>query len=73
MDEYAIDARVRVSSRLRSAGITCLSLLAIGAIVVGTLALGDFGIPFGQALKVLVHDDGSDAAFVIHEIRLPGC
>ncbi|MDF5995353.1 hypothetical protein P4200_15020 [Pseudomonas aeruginosa] len=47
--------------------------MAIGAIVVGTLALGDFGIPFGRVLQVLVQDDGSDAAFVIHEIRLPGC
>lgn len=39
--------------------------------MVGTLALGDFGIPFGRVLQVLVQDDGSDAAFVIHEIRLP--
>ncbi len=71
MDECAIDARSRLSSRLRSLWIAGLSLLAIGAIVVGTLALGDFGIPFGRVLQVLVQDDGSDAAFVIHEIRLP--
>lgn len=71
MDKCAIDARSGLSLQLPAVWIVCLSLLAIGAAVIGTLTLGDFGVPLSQAMQVFAYDDGSDAAFVIREIRLP--
>lgn len=71
MDKYAIDARGGLSSQSQAVWIVGIGLLAIDAAVIGTLVLGDFGAPFSKVMRAFAHDDGSDAAFVIREIRLP--
>lgn len=71
MDMCAIDARTRVSLRSRALRVACLSLLTIGVAVVGSLVLGDFGVPLPGVMQAFLRDDGTDAAFVVRELRLP--
>jgi iron complex transport system permease protein len=50
-----------------------LGLLVIAVVVVAllSLALGSRAIAPGTVLRVLLHDDGSEAATIVHALRLP--
>lgn len=63
-------ANRRVSASLRSLGL----LAAVAVLVVIALLsvwVGTRGIPFTSTWSVLWHNDGSDAAVIIHDYRIP--
>ncbi|WP_199565569.1 FecCD family ABC transporter permease [Spongiactinospora rosea] len=50
------------------------ALVAAGLLVaaaVASLAIGSKAIPPGDVLRLLLHPDGTDAAFVVHDMRVP--
>ncbi|MER7131029.1 FecCD family ABC transporter permease [Streptosporangium saharense] len=55
---------------LRSAGALLAVLLLVLA-VFASLAIGSKAIPPGDVLRLLLHPDNSDAAHVIHDLRVP--
>jgi iron complex transport system permease protein len=50
-----------------------LAVLVLALIVMAllSLALGSRPIPLGRVVEVLVHDDGSEAATIVHALRVP--
>jgi len=51
-----------------------LLLVLVAAVVVGglaSLAIGSRALPLGTVLDVLRHDDGSEAATIVHTLRIP--
>ncbi|MBQ1784518.1 MAG: iron ABC transporter permease [Gammaproteobacteria bacterium] len=71
MSRHLVDTWADFSLTSRAVWISGLSLVAIGATLIGSLVWGDYGVSFSHALELVAYDDGSDAAFVIHEIRFP--
>ncbi|MFC3981024.1 FecCD family ABC transporter permease [Streptosporangium jomthongense] len=55
---------------LRSAGALLAFLLLVLA-VLASLAIGSKAIPAGDVVRLLLHPDNSDAAHVIHDLRVP--
>jgi iron complex transport system permease protein len=49
--------------------VALLGLLALAAML--SLAVGSRNIPFGTVVEVLLDDDGSDAATIVHGLRVP--
>jgi iron-siderophore transport system permease protein len=49
-----------------AAGIVVLVLVALASLAIGTK-----GIPLGDVVGALLHDDGSDAAAIVRDVRLP--
>ncbi|ALG14863.1 FecCD family ABC transporter permease [Kibdelosporangium phytohabitans] len=43
----------------------------LGAVAVGSLLVGSQPVGIGQALRVLLSDDRSDAAVIVHDLRMP--
>ncbi|MCC5578409.1 iron chelate uptake ABC transporter family permease subunit [Microtetraspora sp. AC03309] len=54
----------------RAVGLV-LSLLALGAAVMASLAVGAQSIPFDEVWRALWHGGGSEHAVVVRELRLP--
>jgi len=54
----------------RAAGLALLALALLFAALV-SIAVGAKGIPLGEVAEVLVHDDGSEQAAIVRELRLP--
>jgi iron complex transport system permease protein len=50
-----------------------LVLLVLAVVVVGlaSLAIGSRALPLGTVVHVLFDDDGSDAATIVHQLRIP--
>ena len=48
-----------------------LLVLALGVMALLSLALGSRPIPLGTVVEVLFHDDGSEAATIVHALRVP--
>lgn len=70
MDSLLLQNRVRVLP-VRALWLASACLLVLSLTTAGALALGEFGIPLHILLEALMRDDGSDAAFVIRELRMP--
>lgn len=49
--------------------VVLLALVALAGLL--SLAVGSRSIPFGTVLRVLLDDDGSDAATIVHGLRVP--
>lgn len=62
-------SRRRATAR-RSAGLV-LGIIALIAIIIGSIALGANPIPFDEVFRVLFHPDGSEASEIVHDLRLP--
>lgn len=71
MNGHALDIRETRAPRSRTLGLVAVCLFGMGLAMAGALALGEFGIPLDAVARALIHDDGSDAAFVVRELRLP--
>src|SRR5262245_59311417 len=54
----------------RSAGLA-LALVALVFMVLVSVAVGAKSIPLGEVAEVLFHDDGSEQAAIVRELRLP--
>ncbi len=48
-----------------------LLVLALGVMALLSLALGSRPIPIGTVVEVLFHDDRSEAATIVHALRVP--
>jgi iron-siderophore transport system permease protein len=59
------------SVRRGSARVLGLLALALAAVALLSLALGSRSIPLGTVVDVLFHDDGSEAATIVHALRIP--
>ncbi|WP_427030185.1 FecCD family ABC transporter permease [Halomonas sp. H2] len=70
MDSLLLQNRVRALP-IRALWLASACLFVLSLATAGALALGEFGIPFHVLLQALMRDDGSDAAFVIRELRMP--
>jgi iron complex transport system permease protein len=57
--------------RRDSARVLAMLLLALVATGLLSLALGSRSIPLGAVVDVLFHDDGSEAATIVHALRIP--
>jgi iron complex transport system permease protein len=63
----AVRSRPRVT---RAAGLVlALALLALALLV--SVAVGAKSIPLGDVVRVLLHDDGSETAAIVRELRVP--
>jgi iron complex transport system permease protein len=56
---------------VRRAAALAAALVALGICVLASLALGSRPLPFAEVLAVLGEHDGSDAAVIVRELRLP--
>lgn len=54
----------------RAAGLTLLAATLVFMALV-SIAVGAKGIPLGEVAEVLFHDDGSEGAAIVRELRLP--
>ncbi|HYC82850.1 MAG TPA: iron chelate uptake ABC transporter family permease subunit [Solirubrobacterales bacterium] len=54
----------------RAAGLTLLAAALLFMALV-SIAVGAKGIPLGEVAEVLFHDDGSEQAAIVRELRLP--
>nr|QEO74090.1 transport system permease protein [uncultured bacterium] len=61
---------VKAPALSRGAGLV-LGLVALGFVALLSLAVGARSIPLSTVLDVLASRDGSDAAFVVWELRIP--
>jgi iron complex transport system permease protein len=59
------------SVRRGSARVLGLLALALAVVALLSLALGSRSIPLGTVVDVLFHDDGSEAATIVHALRIP--
>jgi len=59
------------SVRRGSARVLALLVLALAAMALLSLALGSRAIPLGTVIDVLFRDDGSEAATIVHALRVP--
>ena len=57
--------------RRGSARVLGLLVLALVAAALLSLALGSRALPIGTVIDVLFHDDGSEAATIVHALRIP--
>ena len=57
--------------RRGSARLVALLALALLVAVLLSLALGSRAIPLHRVVEVLLHDDGSEAATIVHSLRVP--
>jgi iron complex transport system permease protein len=57
--------------RRGSLGVLLVLVLALAAVGLLSLAIGSRALPVGTVLDVLLHDDGSDAATIVHTLRIP--
>ena len=48
-----------------------LALIALGVIALFSIAVGSRYIPPGEVLQVLLHPDDSQAATIVHSLRVP--
>jgi iron complex transport system permease protein len=62
-----------VAPLARRGSVRVLALLVLALVVVGllSLALGSRAIPLSTVVDVLLHDDGSEAATIVHALRIP--
>ncbi|HCB07892.1 MAG TPA: iron ABC transporter permease [Nocardioides sp.] len=62
-----------VAPSVRRGSVKVLGLLTFALVLVGllSLALGSRYIPLGTVIDVLFHDDGSEAATIVHALRIP--
>ena len=67
------DAAAPPVPAVRRGSARVLALLLVALVVAGLLSmvLGSRAIPVGTVLDVLVRDDGSEAATIVHALRLP--
>ncbi|WP_218884235.1 FecCD family ABC transporter permease [Burkholderia guangdongensis] len=68
---HALDRRASRSPRSRMRWIAGLCLLSAAGVLAAAVALGEFDVPLASVARAFIHDDGSDATFVIRELRLP--
>jgi iron complex transport system permease protein len=66
-------SRPAVAPPTRRGSARVLGLLVLALVVVGllSLALGSRAIPLSTVVDVLFHDDGSEAATIVHALRIP--
>jgi len=65
------DAAPSPLRRRRPFAVLLLLLLALVAAGLLSLALGSRALPLGTVVDVLLHDDGSEAATIVHTLRIP--
>jgi iron complex transport system permease protein len=59
------------AARRGSARMLLVLLLALALTAMLSLALGSRALPLGTVVDVLLHDDGSEAATIVHALRIP--
>ena len=71
--EHAPSPAPAPAPAVRRGSVRVLGLLAaaLAAVALLSLALGSRSLPLGTVVAVLFHDDGSEAATIVHALRLP--
>jgi iron-siderophore transport system permease protein len=69
----APEARTRAPALRRRRPFLVLAALGLALVAAGllSLALGSRALPLGTVVDVLLHDDGSEAATIVHTLRVP--
>ncbi len=71
--EATVSATPPLSARFKLTRAAGLALAAVALVFVAlvSLAVGAKGIPLGEVAEALFHDDGSEQAAIVRELRLP--